>query len=205
FALNVSAASSSPEFRVVSAGRVKSEGQAFTFEESANSLPFIVAGSYEAPVESEHGGIKIGIYMQPGLGALSAGSPETGSKNGSDDQQAGGGSKAGRISAEAGRVIDFLTKTLGAPPAGSTFTIISSVRAGNFAVPGALILNESVFRQDTLDATTAELLADGLARIWIDGRVRVRGQDARSAQVDQPAQRARSAALLRDSMPRYLA
>jgi tetratricopeptide (TPR) repeat protein len=211
FTLSASAAPSGAGFRVVSAGAVRGEGQAFTYEESANSLPFIVAGNYEVPVQSDHGGIKVSVYMQPGLGGLSASGPEAGSRASSDEaqsgggSQAGGGSKAARITAEAGRVVDFLTKMLGPPPAGSTFTVISSVRAGNFAVPGALVLNEGVFRQDTLDATTVELLADALARIWIDGRVRIRGQDARSAQVDQPAQRARSAALLRDSMPRYLA
>jgi tetratricopeptide (TPR) repeat protein len=205
FSLRVSATPSGPGFRVASAGAGRSDGQSFTFEESANSLPFIVAGSYEAPLESEHGGIKMNVYMQPGLGGLSASGPEGGSKSGPDDAQSGAGSKAGRITGEAGRIIDYLTGLLGAPPAGSTFTIISSVRAGNFAVPGALVLNESVFRQDRLDATTVELLADALARLWIDGRVRIRGQDARSAQADQPGQKARSSALLRDSMPRYLA
>jgi tetratricopeptide (TPR) repeat protein len=211
FTLTVSATPSGPGLRVVSAGAARAESQSFTYDESANSLPFIVAGNYAVPVQSEPGGIKVSIYMQPGLAGLSASGPEAGSRTNSDESQAGGGSqggggfKAARITAEAGRIIDFLTRLLGPPPAGSSFTVISSVRAGNFAVPGALVLNEGVFRQDTLDATTVELLADALARIWIDGRVRIRGQDARSAQVDQPAQKARSAAVLRDSMPRYLA
>jgi hypothetical protein len=222
FVLNVTAAPTRPGFRVASAGRARAEGQSFTFDESANSLPFIVAGNYEAPLESEHGGINISVYMQPGLAG--PGSPEgelrassdvgqgrdkelfkaavADIRNGSSDRAR---AKAAVLEGEAARIIDFLTKTLGPPPAGSTFTVISSVRAGNFAVPGALILNENVLRQDSLDATTVELLADALARTWIDGRVRIRGQDARSAQVDQPAQKARSAALLRDSMPRYLA
>src|SRR5262249_26010533 len=180
--------------------------------------PFIVAGSYETPSESEHGGIKLSAYVQPGV-AGSAG-PEAGPKatpevgQGRDkelfreaisDIRAGHGDKTRLLFAEAGHIIAFLTGILGPPPAGSTFTVISSVRAGNSAVPGALVLNESVFRQDKLDATTVELLADALARIWIDGRVRIRGENARSAQVDQPAQKARSFALLRDSMPRYLA
>jgi hypothetical protein len=217
FTLTASATPSGPGFRVVSAGAARADGQSFTYDESANSLPFIVAGNYEVPVQSDHGGIKVSIYMQPGLGGPGASGPEAGSRTNSDEplpggssqpgggSQAGGGSKAARITAEAGRIIDYFSRLLGPPPAGSTFSVISSVRAGNFAVPGALVLNEGVFRQDTLDATTVELLADALARIWIDGRVRIRGQDARSAQVDQPAQKARSAALLRDSMPRYLA
>jgi TolA-binding protein len=102
-------------------------------------------------------------------------------------------------------VVDFLTRTLGPPPAGATFRIISSVRAGNISVPGALILNEQALRRETVSATTVEILADAIARIWIDGRVRLRGQEARAGQADRIAQKARSAALLRDSLPRYLA
>jgi predicted negative regulator of RcsB-dependent stress response len=106
---------------------------------------------------------------------------------------------------ESRRVIDFLTRVLGPPPAGSSFRIISSSRAGNIAVPGALVLNEQVFRQDLLDATTIELLADALARIWIDGRVRVRGREARTAQPDRPGQKALTWGILRDTVPRHLA
>jgi TolA-binding protein len=79
------------------------------------------------------------------------------------------------------------------------------VRAGNISVPGALILNEQALRRETVSATTVEILADAIARIWIDGRVRLRGQEARAGQADRIAQKARSAALLRDSLPRYLA
>src|SRR5215467_8644639 len=92
FTLNVTSAGTRPGFRVASAGRASAQGQSFTFEESANSLPFIVAGTFDAPVESEHGGVKISIYMQPGIGGQSASGPEAGAKNGADDQQPGGGS-----------------------------------------------------------------------------------------------------------------
>src|SRR6185295_13943936 len=46
---------------------------------------------------------------------------------------------------------------------------------------------------------------DAIARIWIDGRVRLRGQEARSAQETRAAVKPRSAAFLSDSLPRYLA
>jgi tetratricopeptide (TPR) repeat protein len=82
---------------------------------------------------------------------------------------------------------------------------VSSVRAGNIVVPGALVLNQQVFRQDVLDVTTIELLADALARLWIDGRVRVRGREARSPQPDRPAQKGLSWGILRDGVPRHLA
>jgi TolA-binding protein len=153
----------------------------------------IVAGRFDQPVATERGGIKIEVYAQPGITSATTSRP-----------QSPPGSIA-RLSEEAGKVVDFLTRTLGPPPAGATFRIISSVRAGNISVPGALILNEQALRRETVSATTVEILADAIARIWIDGRVRLRGQEARAGQADRIAQKARSAALLRDSLPRYLA
>jgi tetratricopeptide (TPR) repeat protein len=191
FTLTVTA----PEgLRVASAGALKTDrsAQTVTFEQTLNSLPLIVAGRFDSPVSGEHGGIKIEVYIQPGL--------SVGEANG-----AAGREQAARIIEEAGHQVEFFTKTLGPPPPGCTFRVISSVRAGNIAIPGALVLNEQIFRMDVLDATTVELLADAIARLWIDGRLRVRGQEARTATLDRPAQKGQSAALLRDSLPRYLA
>ncbi|HTG18058.1 MAG TPA: hypothetical protein VK747_22620, partial [Blastocatellia bacterium] len=191
--ITVSFASGS-NLRAASSGALKSDasGPTFTFDQPMNTLPLIVAGSFDQPLSSEHGGLKIEVYTQPGVTALSA------------DGKPPASSIASRLSDEAGRIIDYLTKTLGPPPAGATFRIISSARAGNIVVPGALVLNEQVFRRDSLSAGVVEALADAVARMWIDGRVRLRGQEPRSAQENRPAVKARSAALFRDSLPRYL-
>ncbi len=194
FTLTATVASPASNFRVASAGALKADsGQGFVFEQSLNSLPFIVAGSFDQPVATERGGVKIEIYAQPGItsAATSKAQPPPGS--------------IARLGEEAGKIVDFLTRTLGPPPAGATFRVISSARAGNISVPGALILNEQVLRRETVSATTIEILADAIARIWIDGRVRLRGQEARAGQAERAVQKARSAALLRDSLPRYLA
>jgi hypothetical protein len=192
--VTVSFAGGSPGFRAASSGAFKNDasGQTFTFEQPLNSLPLIVAGSFDAPLASEHGGAKIEVYTQPGLTAVRA------------DGKPPASSVAARLSEEAGRIVDFFTKTLGPLPQGATFRIISSPRAGNIVVPGALVLNEQVFRRDAIGASVIETLADAVARMWIDGRVRLRGQEPRAAQGNQPAIKARSAALLRESLPRYL-
>ena len=192
--VTISFANAPSNFRAASSGALKSDGggQSFTFDQPLNSLPLIVAGSFDQPLASEHGGVKIEVYTQPGITALSA-----------DGKQAAN-SIAARLSDEAGRIIDFLTKTLGPPPAGAGFRIISSARAGNIVVPGALVLSEQVFRRESVSAEVIETLADAVARIWIDGRVRLRGQEPRSSQDNRAAVKARSAALLRDSLPRYL-
>jgi tetratricopeptide (TPR) repeat protein len=181
-------------FRALASGTLKSEGGQSTFDQPLNSLPLVVAGNFGEPIISETGGVKIEIFVQPGIAAVSA-----------DAKPADSPAITSRMSDEAGRIIDFLTRTLGPPPAGATFRIISSVRAGNLTEPGVLVLNEQVFRRDTLSAGTIEVLADALARMWLEGRVRLRGQEARPAGETRAAVKARSAAFLSDSIPRYLA
>ena len=194
FTLTVNATSPVGSFRALSSGTVKSDGQNSTFEQSLNSLPLVVAGSFDQPVITDRGGVKVEIYTQPGIVAVT-----------SDTKPADPRAIVARLGDEAGRVIDFLTRTLGPPPTGATFRIISSARSGNLAQPGVLVLNEQVFRRDTLSSGVIEVLADAVARIWVDGRVKVRGQLARTAQVNRTASKARSAAFLSDSLPRYLA
>lgn len=192
--LTVSATSAIGTFRALASGAMKNDGQNSTFEQPLNSLPLVVAGSFDSPVVDERGGVKVEIFVQPGIVAVPA-----------EGKAADAKQLIARLSEEAGRIIEFLTRTLGAPPPGSTFRIVSSVRAGNLAQPGIVVLNEQVFRRETLSSGVIEVLADAIARMWIDGRVRIRGQEPRSAQETRVAVKARSAAFLSDSLPRYLA
>ncbi|HSB10332.1 MAG TPA: tetratricopeptide repeat protein [Blastocatellia bacterium] len=195
FTLTLSAASPAANFRALSGGALKGEaGQNSTFEQQLNSLPMVVAGSFDQPISSERGGVRVEILVQPGINVAS-----------NDARPADPRAIPSQLGEEAGRVIDFLTRTLGPPPPGTTFRIVSSVRAGNLVEPGLLVLNEQTFRRDTLSAGVIEVLADALARIWLEGRVRLRGQEARSTQESRTPVRPRSAAFMSDSLPRYLA
>jgi TolA-binding protein len=180
----------SPNLRAASSGASKADAnnQTFTFEQSLNSLPFLIANGPAQASSTDSGGVRVEFALHPGL---------VGGTNSSEI--------VSRLGDEAGRIVAFYTKTLGALPASQSFRIISSARADNVVVPGAVVFEEQVFRQDMLDAVSIERLADAIARMWIDGRARVRGQEPRSAEGDRPAQKARSYALLRDSLPRYLA
>ena len=189
--------------RVAAPGSAKSDAnQTFVFEQALNSLPFFVASSYDAPAAAEHGGVKLEVLTQTGLVSVAT---DGGTSSGGSSPSPVTGSQPARMLDECGRIIDFLTRVLGPPPAGTSLRIISSARAGNIAVPGALVLNEQAFRQDTLDATTIELLADALARTWVNGRVRVRGHEARTPQPDRPGQKALTWGILAESVPRHLA
>jgi tetratricopeptide (TPR) repeat protein len=208
YTLTLSVNSGSSGFTAASAGTTQSGGSGpDTFTEPLNSIPLAVAGDFGPPIASEHAGIKIALYLQPGI-TRSTGDQGPGDSS-ADGARAASGSSTGdqsaRITAEVGRIVDFFTKLFGPPPAGATFSCISSVHAGNSSTAGALILNEQIFREDFLDSATIGLLADAISRIWTDGRVRIRGIDSRSSEPDRPALKGRSAALLRDSIPRYLA
>jgi hypothetical protein len=188
FNLSVSATAAAGSFRALSSGTLKTEGQNSTFDQPLNSLPLVVAASFDQPASAEIGGVKIEVFVQPGITAVST-----------DAKPADPHAIVARLTDEAGRVIDFLTRTLGPPPAGATFRVISSARAGNLTEPGVLVLNEDVFRRPSISAGVVEVLADSIARIWIDGRVRLRGRQNRAGA------KAHSAAFIRDSLPRYLA
>ena len=179
-----------PNLRAASAGTFRGDANNQTFENALNSLPFFLASSFDTPITAEQSGVKLEIYAPTGLQSV--------------DGKAVTKESLQRWFTEAGRIIDFMTKTLGAPPADTSLRIISSARSGTIAVPGALVVSEQTLRRDNLSANTIEALADAIARIWIDGRVRVRGQEARSAQADRAAQAPLSFAPLRDSLPRYL-
>jgi Flp pilus assembly protein TadD len=174
--------------RAFSSGAMKVEGQTFTFEQPLNSLPFFIAGAFDQPAGFDHGGVRVEICAQSGLGVVNKNS-----------------TIAARIGDEARKMIDYFTRLLGPPSAGASLRILSAARAATASTTGAVLLPQQVFRQDALDALTLERVADAVARLWTDGRVKARGQDARQAQPDRAAQKARSAALLRDSLPRYLA
>lgn len=176
---------------VMSSGALKPDQASgmFTFEQPLNSLPFFIAGAFRQATPATQGGVQVFIN----------------DLEGASQHVAARDNLRSLLTAETGRIIDFFTKTLGPAPAGATFRIISSSRAGNLTVPGALVLSDKTFRQDALDANTIEVLADALARLWIDGRARIRGQETRQAQEGRPAQSAMSPALLRDALPRYFA
>jgi hypothetical protein len=144
FTLTVNGPANAPTFRAASAGLLKSDAaQGFTFEEPLNSLPFFVAGAFERPLSSEHGGVKIEIYLQPGLTSA------TDSK-----APAAGLPAVARLRDEAGRIIDFFTKTLGPPPSGAGLTIISSTRRETSRFRGAGALRGRRFRHETVNAAT---------------------------------------------------
>jgi hypothetical protein len=166
--------------RVVSSGIRKSDT---AFEQSLAALPFFVTGDFDLISKGGDPAL-IEVYAQKGL-------------------DEGGMQQAQRLLSEAERSFAFLTKYFGVPAGapwraisvsgfGSTSvsdTNVSQSRESSYVTTGTLILDDSYFKRDVLDLGTIEIINGSASRIWIDGRVLLRG---------------RGAGMLRDALPTYL-
>jgi tetratricopeptide (TPR) repeat protein len=167
--------------KLVSSGIRKSEN---SFEQSMAAQPFFLAGDYEVLTRGGES-YPIELYFPRGVS-------ETGKQ------------QALRLVEEAERIISFYVKYFGvaalapfriiASPARqlstATTDTLSQSREVTFATVGAVTLDDTFFRRDTLDLGTIELLSAAAARSWIDGQVLLRGLGT---------------GMLRDSLPVYLA
>jgi hypothetical protein len=151
-----------------------------TFTQPLFGLPFLVVGDYDAPVTATAAGVALEAWTPGGSPAAARAGAE-------------------RILGEAAKILAYYSQQLGPPPA-VTFRVIASDRGAGYASPSVVVFGRRVFSRDVTDAETFELLADALARIWLDGASAVRGA-APGAAADQP----RGVAIIRDALPRFLA
>jgi Tetratricopeptide repeat len=167
--------------KIISSGIRKGEN---TYEQTMAAQPFLIAGDYEVATRGGES-YPVEVYYPRGVSAT-------------------GKQQVQRLAEEAERIIAFYVKYFGAA-ALAPFRIIASParqlstattdtlsqgREANFATVGAVTLDDNLFRRDTLDLGTIELLSAAAARAWIDGQVLLRG---------------RGTGMLRDSLPVYLA
>jgi tetratricopeptide (TPR) repeat protein len=166
--------------KVVSSGISKGEN---SFEQSMAAHPFFIAGDYEVLTRGGES-YPVEVYFPRGTSEI-------------------GKQQAQRLAEEAERIMAFYVKYFGvaalapfrviASPARqlstATTDTFSQTREVTFATVGAVTLDDNLFRRDSLDLGTIELLSAAAARSWIDGQVLLRG---------------RGTGMLRDSLPVYL-
>jgi TolA-binding protein len=167
--------------KVVSSGIRKNEN---SFEQSMAAQPFFIAGDYDV-VSLGGEASQVEVYFPRGMN-------ETGKQ------------QAQRLAQEGERIVNFYVKYFGiaamvpfriiASPARqfstATTDTLSQTREVAFATAGAVTIDDNLFRRDSLDLGTIELLSAAAARSWIDGQILLRG---------------RGTGMLRDSLPVYLA
>lgn len=161
--------------RVVSGGALS--GSVYT--QPLSTLPFVIAGRFDPPVAAQAAGISFEVLL-----------PE----NASPQMRAG----ADRLLKEAAAIGGYYSRVLGPPPA-ATFRLVTSDLAAGYSSSSGVALGRKILLRDFTDAETFELLADAIARIWIEA-VPVRGA-APGSGADRPS----GVALVRDILPRYLA
>lgn len=153
--------------KIVSSGVRQSET---SFEQPLPAQPFFMVGDYDI-VTSGGAAPTVEVYAPRGLDEI-------------------GQRQIRRLADEAARIVAFHAKYFGTPPSAPFRIISTQARDLAFSTTEAATIDDSVFRRDTLDLGTIELMAAAAAKAWIDGRVLLRG---------------RGTGILRDALPVYLA
>jgi hypothetical protein len=151
-----------------------------TYSQPLNGFPFVIAANYGAPISRDAAGITLEAWIPEGASPAARAGAE-------------------RLLDEAAKIAAFYSKALGPAPQ-ATFRLIASDGAAGFAAPGGTALATRVFSRSFVDAETYEQIADGLARVWIEGAAPIRGMVPGT--VDN---RTDGVGMLRDALPRYLA
>jgi hypothetical protein len=155
--------------KLVSSGVSKSPN---SYEQIQAAQPFFFVGDYEVEARgTTEGGAQVEVYAPRGLDAA-------------------GKQQAKRVADEAAKIVEFFTAYFGAAQSGVFRVVTVKERGVALAAPGVVTVDDALFRRDTLDQGTIELMANAASRSWIDGRVLVRG---------------RGTWMLRDGLPVYMA
>jgi Tetratricopeptide repeat len=142
---------------VVSSGVEKTQGNATVYEQSLNGQPFFLQGEWD---KDEGSGEAKGI-----VAFLPRGAPAEERKQAEV-----------MISAAAG-ARSFYAGLLGGAPE-TPIRLLAVRRGAGFNNAGTMLIEWGAFRRAKLDASTAMLIAESMARLWIGGQTPVRGEGA---------------------------
>lgn len=139
----------------ISSGVAKSSGQQGVFEQTLNAQPFFITGSWDEVS---------GAGEARGVSALLL-------KGASAEER----KQAEALVAYAAAARSFYTTLLGPLP-DAPVRLVTVARGAGFNDAGTVLLDAAAFRRTRLDASTALLIAESVARLWIGGEVSVRGE-----------------------------
>lgn len=155
---------------VISSGLEKPQGGSATiYEQPLNGQPFFVQGEWD---RNEGSGEGKGI-----IAFLPKGAP-------ADEKK-----QADAMISVAASARSFYATLLGPAPE-SPVRLVAVRRGAGFNDSGAVLIDWGAFRRGKLDASTAMLIAESIARLWIGGQTPVRGE---------------AGGVLHDGLARYLA
>lgn len=147
--------------RVVASGKTgdSKAGDATTYTQTLNAQPFFVTGRWEE--------VNGTTAATQNVSALLPQSPTTGERQ-----------MAAQLIELAAQARQHFTELFGALGSDSPIRLVAVTRGGGYNDGGTLLLDEAAFRRSKLDQTTAMLVAETAARLWIGGATSVRGEGA---------------------------
>jgi hypothetical protein len=154
---------------VISSGNETLGGTAVVYDQPLNGQPFFLQGVWE---RAEGSGDAKGITA-----FLAPGAPP-------DERK-----QAEAMLTVAAAARSFYANLLGPAPA-VPIRLVAVRRGAGFNDAGTLLIERGAFRRAKLDAATAMLIAESVARLWIGGQTPVRGEGS---------------GVIKDGLSRYLA
>ncbi|HKP46237.1 MAG TPA: hypothetical protein VJT50_06520, partial [Pyrinomonadaceae bacterium] len=140
---------------IISSGTEKAAGSgAIVYENQLPAQPFFVQGDWER-VEGTAENKNIIAFLPRGAGA--------------DDRR-----RAEALVSLAGSARAFYSALFGPAP-DVPIRLVSARRGAGFDDSGTVLLETGAFRRAQTDSTTALLISEGIARLWIGGQTPVRG------------------------------
>lgn len=149
FRLTVNAAN------VLSSGAEKSAAGRSVFEQTLNAQPFFVQGDWDR-VDGAADNKGITAYIPKGAAA--------------DDRK-----QAESLITFAGAARTFYSSLLGSAP-DIPIRLIAVRRGAGFHDAGTTLVETSAFRRPKIDASTALLIGESIAHVWLGGQTPVRGE-----------------------------
>lgn len=154
---------------VISSGSETAAGNAVVYDQQLNGQPFFLQGVWER-AEGSGDGKGITAFLPTGAPA--------------EERK-----QADAMISLAAAARAFYTPLLGPAPA-TPIRLVAVRRGAGFNDAGTVLIEQGAFRRAKLDAATAMLIAESIARVWIGGQTAVRGEGS---------------GVIRDGLTRYLA
>jgi tetratricopeptide (TPR) repeat protein len=133
---------------VVSAGKAA----AANFTQNLSGQPFFITGSWDV-IESANG---VSVYVLKGVGA--------------EERK-----RAEEVADFVGSAKDFAANLFGVST-DVPIKVVSVYRGAGFADGGTVLVDPSIFRRQKLDAQTAMLLSESIAKIWMGNLIPLRAE-----------------------------
>jgi tetratricopeptide (TPR) repeat protein len=128
-----------------------------TFEQKLSAQPFFLTGRWDA-VEGANEARGVTAHLPRGASA--------------DERK-----RAGTLIALASSARSFYTGLFGALPE-TPIRLVAVTRGAGFDMGGTILLDAAAFRRAKVDSLTAQLVGEGVARMWFGGATPVRGAGA---------------------------